>query len=275
MTYEVKAERIISQPVSYVFGALKDGLLFKNCGADSGSMQIDFRVGGKYRIDFKNKTLVNFGEFLEIIPDRKIVFSWCQTFGADQKPDTRVQIDLFAEGAKTKLILQHTGFKDQATRDNHQQGWDGGIADFSNQLEHGMLRLVRTYSAPVESLFAICKNPESFFAFMGDLSRGSVDFKVGGKYQVPTKKGEIKGEFLEITPNEKIKLSWLVGCSGPIADSNVTLKFNKKDDGSSTLEIVHKGLISIEDQKAHRSGWEEVTKKIFDAMIILRQQQEP
>ena len=221
---------------------------------------IDFRVGGKYRIDFKNKTLVNFGEFLEIIPDRKIVFSWCQTFGADQKPDTQVTIELFPQGEKTKMLLHHVGFKDQALRDAHQFGWDGGITDFTNQLENNVLRLLRGYPVPVGNLFAICKNPESFFAFMGDISRGSIDFKVGGQYQVPTKKGEIKGEFLEIIPNEKIKLSWLVGCSGLLPDSNVTLKFIKKDDGTSALEIVHQGLISIEDQKAHRSGWEEVTR---------------
>lgn len=266
MFYDVKAEKWVSQPISYVFAALKDGLLFKNCGADSGSMQIDFRVGGKYRIDFRNKTLVNFGEFLEIIPDKKIVFSWCQTFGPDQKPDTTVTIELFAEGGKTKLVLQHTGFKDQATKDSHQMGWDGGLADFSNQVQYGMLRILRAYPVSTERLFEICKNPENFFAFMGDLSRGSVDFKVGGKYQLPTKKGEIKGEFLEITPSEKIKLSWLEGCCGPLANSSVTLTFIKKDGGTSALEIVHQGLVSIEDQKAHRSGWEEVTRKITEVL---------
>lgn len=266
MTYQVKAEKIIGRPASDVFNALKEGLLFMNCGADSGSMKIDFRVGGKYQIDFKNKTLVNFGEFLEIIPNKKIVFSWCQTFGPDQKPDTQVVIELFEDGSKTRLVLNHTGFKDQPTRDDHQAGWNGGITDFSTQIENGQLRMLRGYPVSPQRLFEICKNPESFFGFMGDLSRGSVDFKVGGKYQLPTAKGEIKGEFLEIVPDQRIKLSWLVGCGGPLKDSNVNLTINKKDDGSSTLEIIHQGLHSLEEQKAHRTGWETVTKKIKEVL---------
>ncbi|QDK47073.1 hypothetical protein DOM22_18850 [Bdellovibrio sp. ZAP7] len=266
MTYEVKAEKLIRRSASDVFNALKGGLLFMNCGADSGSMQIDFRAGGKYQIDFRNKTLVNFGEFLEIIPNKKIVFSWCQTFGPDQKPDTQVVIELFAEGPHTRLTLSHTGFKDQATKDAHQTGWFGGLADFIGQVENGQLRMLRSYPVSEQRIFEACKNPESFFGLMGDVSRGSVDFKVGGKFQLPTATGEIKGEFLEIVPGKKIKLSWLVGSSGPLEDSHVVLAINGKEDGSSYLEIIHNGLNSFEEQKAHRRGWETVTKKMTEVL---------
>jgi uncharacterized protein YndB with AHSA1/START domain len=262
MSYQVKTEKIIARSAGDVFHALKEGLLFMNCGADSESIKIDFKVGGKYHIDFRNHTLSNFGEFLEIIPNKKIVFTWCQNFGPEQKPDTEVTIELFEDGAKTRLVLLHTGFKDQANKDNHQKGWDTGLSDFSAEIQTGKLRMIRAYPIAPEKLYGICKNPETFFAFMGDLARGSVDFKVGGKYQLPTKKGEIKGEFLEITPNQKITLSWLIGRSGPLKDSKVNLIINQKDDGSSSLEIIHEGLHSVEEQKAHRSGWEAVTKKI-------------
>ncbi len=266
MTYQVKSEKVIARPAGDVFHALKDGLLFMNCGANSSSMKIDFRVGGKYHIDFKNKTLSNFGEFLEIIPNKKIVFTWCQTFGADQKPDTQVVIELFEDGPKTKLVLVHTGFKDQETKDNHQMGWTGGINDFTDQIENGRLRMVRAYEVPAEKLYDICKNPESFFAIMGDLSKGSVDFRVGGKYQLPTKKGEIKGEFLEIIPNKKITISWLVGCGGPLKNSNVALSINQKDKDNSSLELIHDGLHNLEEQQAHRAGWETVTAKLKESL---------
>ncbi|HEX7673590.1 MAG TPA: SRPBCC domain-containing protein [Bdellovibrio sp.] len=238
MTYQVKAEKLIGRPASEVFNALKDGLLFMNCGADSGSMQIDFRVGGKYHINFKNKTLANFGEFLEIIPNKKIVFSWCQTFGADQKPDTQVVIELFEDGSKTRLVLNHTGFKDQATRDNHQMGWDGGINDFTAQVENGQLRMLRAYPASAEKIFEICKNQERFLSLMSEAFRDSVNFKVG--------------------PNKKIELSGLGGTA--------TLAFNSKEDGSSFIEIIHQGLHSLAEQKAHRAGWESFTKKMTEIL---------
>ncbi len=266
MTYQLKSEKVIGRSASEVFNALKEGLLFMNCGASSNTIKIDFRVGGKYHIDFKNKTLLNFGEFLEIVPDKKIRFSWCQTFGVDQKPDTEVTIELFADGLKTKLVLAHTGFKTQELKDGHQSGWDGGLSDMDQELQNGRLRFLRGYEASAEQLYSLCKNPETFFAFMGDLSKGSVDFKVGGKYQLPTQKGEIKGEFLEIVPNKKISLSWLVGCRGPLKDSRVELAIIKKDDGTAQLEITHTGLVSLEDKKAHRQGWEVVTNQIRETV---------
>lgn len=266
MSYQLTAEKIIARPTEDVFQALKNGLLFMNCGAASTTMEIDFRVGGKYHIDFKGKQLVNFGEFLEIVPNKKIVFSWCQTFGPEQKPDTRVSIELFNDGSKTKLVLVHSGFISEESKENHRKGWEGGLVDLTGEVENGRLRLLRSYNVSSEKLFELCKNPETFFAFMGDLSKGTVDFRIGGKYHLPTAKGEIKGEFLEIVPTKKISLSWLVGCSGPLKGSQVTLNINPKEGGASQLELLHDGLHSLEDKKAHRAGWELVTAKMTETV---------
>ena len=265
MSYQVKTEKLIEKSASDVFHALKGGLLFMNCGADSNSIKIDFRVGGKYQINFKGHSVSNHGEFLEIIPNKKIVFSWCQTFGADQKPDTTVTIELFEDGNKTRLQLLHTGFHDKKVCDDHNQGWNSGMTDLGEQIQSGRLRFVRNYPAPVEKLFDVCKNPASFFSIMGDVTRASIDFNVGGKFQVPTEKGQITGSFLEIIPNKKISFTWLSNCSGPISGgSKVTLLFSAKEDGGSSLELLHEGLSSEDDQKSHRQGWEVVTEKMKD-----------
>lgn len=268
MTYQVKAEKLIARPVGDVFRALGQGRLFMNCSADSRTMKIDFRVGGKYVIEFKSPQVskTNFGEFLEIVADKKIVFSWCQQFSPDQKPDSTVTIELFPEGAKTRLVLQHTGFRTQGIADDHQKGWMSGLTDFGNELENGRLRMVRELRADAEAVFATCKNPETFFGFMGDLSKGSVDFTVGGKYRLPTAKGEVRGEFLEIDPNAKIKMSWLAGCGGVFDNSNVTLSFKPKSESATLLELVHDGLMTEEDQRTHRHGWEVVAEKIAETL---------
>lgn len=262
MSHQLTLERTIGRPVGDVFNALAQGKLFMNCGAASDTIRVDFRVGGDYFIQFKNKTLKNFGTFLEILPNKKIVFSWCQEFGPEQKPDTQVTIELFPEGEKTRLVLVHAGFNTSALCEAHSGGWTAGLTDMAAELEEGSLRFLRTFETPVEKLFSTCQNPASFFAFMGELAQGSVDFRVGGKYQLPTAKGEIKGEFLEIVPNQKITFSWQVGCSGPLENSNVTLNFIAADASTSKLELIHKGLMLEEDQKAHRSGWEAVTNNM-------------
>jgi uncharacterized protein YndB with AHSA1/START domain len=270
MAFQVNAEKLINRSPTDVFRALREGRLFLNCGADIDTMTIDFRVGGKYQIDFKNHSLKNFGEFLEIVPNKKIVFSWCQTFGADQKPDTQVSIELFEDGAnpylKTRLVLTHTGFKTKELCDGHNAGWTDGINDMTEEIQNGRLRMVRRFETSIEKLYETCSNPNRFFAFMGELSQENVDFKVGGHYQLPTEKGKINGQFLEIIPNKKIALSWKTDGTGPIKESTLTLTFNVRDNGASALELVHEGLFTEEDQKENRQGWETAIKKIGETL---------
>lgn len=266
MSYQVKVEKVIGRSISDVFRALKEGKLFMNCSADSRSMEIDFRVGGKYHIDFWSHGKYNFGEFLEIIPDRKIVFSWCQDFAPDRKPDTEVTIELFPEASKTRLVLIHTGFKNQEIFEAHQNGWTHGINDFIDELQHDRLRMVRMFPSSVDELFEMCASPPTFFAIMGDFAKGTVDFRAGGKYQLPTRSGEIKGEFLEIIPNQKITFSWLVGCDGPLTGSRVTMTFGASDRGGSKVELIHEGLHTESEQMAHRRGWEVVTKTMLERL---------
>jgi len=65
------------------------------------------------------------GDFVEVVPDRKVVF----TFGWDE-PDhpiparsTEVEITLIPDGDKTRVRLVHRSLPDDAVGD-HTQGWD-------------------------------------------------------------------------------------------------------------------------------------------------------
>lgn len=172
--YDLKVEKMIAKNSKDVFKALQEGKLFMNCSADSNSLEIDFKVGGKYKINFKNHKVSNWGEFLEIIPNKKIVFTWCQTFGLDQKPDTKVTIELFPEGVKTKLILEHQGFYDQSTCDDHYQGWNGGLTDLISEMENGQIRMVRGYDAPVEKLMAMVLESKDLFGTIKETSNNKI-----------------------------------------------------------------------------------------------------
>lgn len=222
--HTLKIEKMIAKDAKEVFKSLQEGRLFMNCSADSNSIDMDFRVGGKYKLNFKNHKVSNWGEFLEIIPNQKIVFTWCQTFGPDQKPDTKVTIELFADGPKTKLVLEHSGFKDQSACDGHFQGWNGGINDLANEMESGRIRLVRRYETPVEKLYDMVKESKHLF-----------------------------GEFQDFVLNHKITI-------GP----NVTLLFSARDEKNSALEITHEGLFADKDKEASRNNWDRVTTKLTE-----------
>jgi uncharacterized protein YndB with AHSA1/START domain len=86
--------------------------------------ELDPRVGGGYRVLVQGKHPA-VGEFVEVVPDRKVVF----TFGWNE-PDhpipagsTEVEITLIPDGSKTTVRLVHRGLPDDAVAD-HTQGWD-------------------------------------------------------------------------------------------------------------------------------------------------------
>jgi uncharacterized protein YndB with AHSA1/START domain len=85
--------------------------------------ELDPRAGGAYRVNVQGKH-PGVGQFLEVVQDRKVVF----TFGWDE-PDhpipagsTEVEITLIPEGGKTTVRLVHRGLPDDAVSD-HTQGW--------------------------------------------------------------------------------------------------------------------------------------------------------
>ena len=228
-TYDLKIEKTISQTPAEVFRAIGEGRLFQNCGADHESLKIDFKVGGKYSIEFLAHKMKNQGEFLEIIPHKKIVFTWCQDYDSNPTPDTKVLIELKDVNGKTALTLTHTGFTDAENRDGHEGGWSGGLTDMGEEMANGKLRFSRKISMPVEKLYELCNGPKSIFAG--------------------------KGEATETIPNQKLVLN--------MGSSKVTLLFEADDDkANSWIELLHEGLNSESKQKSQRAEWDSLLKRL-------------
>jgi uncharacterized protein YndB with AHSA1/START domain len=85
--------------------------------------EVDARPGGAYRVLVGGEHQ-SAGEFLEVVPHEKVVF----TFGWDQ-PDhpvppgsTTIEITLHPEGDKTLVRLTHRGLPADAV-DDHGHGW--------------------------------------------------------------------------------------------------------------------------------------------------------
>ena len=94
---KVLVEKTLRLPVGRVFEALGEGKLFFNCSGDVTTFQHEFRPGGTYRVLFKGHGKQNAGKYLEIVPDKKVVFTWGDK-GADAAiPFSTVTIQLTAE----------------------------------------------------------------------------------------------------------------------------------------------------------------------------------
>jgi uncharacterized protein YndB with AHSA1/START domain len=90
---------------------------------DGTDAELDPRAGGVYRVLVGGKHQA-VGEFVEVVPFEKVVFSfgWDQPGHPIPPGSTTVEITLHPEGEKTRLRLVHRGLPDDAVAD-HEGGW--------------------------------------------------------------------------------------------------------------------------------------------------------
>ena len=99
-------EIFIEAPPSVVFQFLTDpAKIIRWLGI---GVEIDPRPGGIYRLDLNGRDAIR-GEYLEVLPDTRLVFTWVW-----EKPgygvfagSTRVEIDLWPDGKGTRARLSH------------------------------------------------------------------------------------------------------------------------------------------------------------------------
>ncbi len=138
MTVEVR--KVINAPVDKVFKAWTDpdqiSKWFLSCESTADTrIEQDVRTGGQYRIDSigsENKNVSMTGTYQEVIPNKKLVFSWTNNSQDAPAKDTLVTVEFIAKGDGTEVILKHTNFVDQATAERHNMGWTRLLENLAN-----------------------------------------------------------------------------------------------------------------------------------------------
>jgi uncharacterized protein YndB with AHSA1/START domain len=89
--------------------------------------EADFRIGGRWRAEGKRVDGTPYavaGEFLEIVPPRRLVHTWLHDWDTDQ-PATRVTYTLEDAPGGTRLTVRHEGFmRSPAACESHSKGWE-------------------------------------------------------------------------------------------------------------------------------------------------------
>jgi uncharacterized protein YndB with AHSA1/START domain len=85
--------------------------------------ELDPRPGGRFRINVTGGDIA-VGEYVEIVPPQRVVWSWGWE-GSDGKPpwSSVVEVTLTPEGEATVVRLRHSGLPDEDARSNHRAGW--------------------------------------------------------------------------------------------------------------------------------------------------------
>ncbi|HTT40460.1 MAG TPA: SRPBCC domain-containing protein [Burkholderiales bacterium] len=91
---------------------------------------IDVRTGGRYRIEMhspEGTVHILTGDYREVRPPERLVFTWAWLDGAGVGPQTLVTLTFAAKGENTELTMEHSGFATAEARDAHNRGWSSSL----------------------------------------------------------------------------------------------------------------------------------------------------
>jgi len=95
---------------------------FDCIGAES-----DLRPGGKYRLTIrqreKGEVFTAYGEYKEVTPPSRLVFTWRWEQWDEAMWETLVTVEFRERGGAAELTLTHERFREKTLRDQHEMGW--------------------------------------------------------------------------------------------------------------------------------------------------------
>ena len=128
----LEIKRFIKAPPSRVYEAWIDPAQLKEWwGPESvrtRNLSADARVGGKYRWDLVNQEgeeMSVFGEYRELVPGKRIVFTW--QWDDDEVWENRtslVTVEFSDRDGGTEVRLRHEQLPSEESRDRHNEGWN-------------------------------------------------------------------------------------------------------------------------------------------------------
>ena len=133
LSLEIK--RFINAPRDRVYAAWTDPAQLRQWfgpeKVQTRNLIADARVGGKFRWDLTNsegEKMTCLGEYRELQPGKKIVFTWQWDDDEDWENHTSVvTVELSDRDNGTELRLIHEQLPNEASRDGHTGGWNSAL----------------------------------------------------------------------------------------------------------------------------------------------------
>lgn len=125
----------VPAPREKVFAAWTDPEQLKKWFAPNEAFQVpeasvDLKVGGRYRIQMlapDGGIHTAHGEYLEIVPPEKLVFTWGWEGNSEFPKNTRVTVKFVAQGQETEVQLRHEWLPNAGAKRLHGEGWTGSL----------------------------------------------------------------------------------------------------------------------------------------------------
>ena len=131
----LEIKRFINAPRERVYRAWTDVEQLKQWfgpeKVQTRDIKADGRVGGEFRWDLVNsdgEEMTMRGEFRELQPNKKIVFTWQWQDDEDwQNHISVVTVELTDRDGGTEVRLKHEKLPSEESRDGHNEGWNSAL----------------------------------------------------------------------------------------------------------------------------------------------------
>ncbi|HEY9730809.1 MAG TPA: SRPBCC domain-containing protein [Drouetiella sp.] len=131
----LKLQRIVNAPVERVYRAWTDPAKIRQWfGCEyviDVKVEQDLTVGGAFQIQMTtgpdNVVITVHGVYREIVPNKKLVYSWNSDSSEYPASDTLVSVEFNSKGEGTEIVLSHTNFALEKSVDGHALGWTAAI----------------------------------------------------------------------------------------------------------------------------------------------------
>jgi uncharacterized protein YndB with AHSA1/START domain len=245
--------------------------------------KIDARVGGRYWFEVREPNgavHVTTGEYLELVPDRRIVKTWVYEGPLKEfaQLPTRVTIELkeLAPG-RTELTLSHERLPNQKYRDSVTGGWkeclDGldevaAARSYGEVTDRGTVRIQRVLPGPIERVWAYLTESDKRAKW---LASGPMELRAGGKLTHNFRHADLSPK-KEPTPESCKQYENGVGFTGTVtrcepprlltytwaesmgSESEVTFELTPQDE-NVLLVVTHRRLPDRKTMVDVAAGW--------------------
>jgi uncharacterized protein YndB with AHSA1/START domain len=104
--------------------------------------EVDLRRGGRYELLLEPGSMRLVGEFREVTPPQRLVYTWRWVEGVPDTRESLVTIEFREAGTGTEVVLVHDSFVGPGPVEMYDEGWRSGLDKL-----RGFLRAKETSNA--------------------------------------------------------------------------------------------------------------------------------
>jgi uncharacterized protein YndB with AHSA1/START domain len=127
----VRSVEVFDAPREVVFAAWTEPELLQRWWGpgvfETVAAEVDLRPGDRYELLLEPGSMRLVGEFREVAPPQRLVYTWRWVEGVPDTRESLVTVEFRDLGSRTEVVLLHDNFVGPGPVDMYDEGWRSGL----------------------------------------------------------------------------------------------------------------------------------------------------